>query len=122
MKLYQAIAQNEQLLRHKNVMIREYAETRKERILALLPNGSGFDNGTLIVEASEKRIVFATGFHHMDDNGFYCGWTQHRVVVRASLSHGFTLYVSGVNKRDIKDYISEVFDSLMHEEFSWSGS
>ncbi len=80
-----------------------------------LPRGSGFDMGSTVdIDASgAHRLCIDTAFHHMDEHGFYCGWTDHRVTVRAHLAWGFTVHVSGVNKRGIKDYIADTFHSAL---------
>lgn len=82
-----------------------------------LPRGSGFDRGcTFDVDASRADcLVIRTAFHHMDENGYYCGWSDHVVRVRADLAFGFTVSVSGRNVRDIKDYIADTFHSAMSE-------
>lgn len=76
------------------------------------PRGSGFDAGTQIdMEASTgERLVFTTAYHHMSEHGYYQTWTDHRVTVRPSLVHGFTITVSGPNRNGIKDYIAETFE------------
>jgi hypothetical protein len=76
-----------------------------------LPSGSGFDSGTRIdwSRSRPERIVFATAFHHMDENGFYDGWTEHSVTVRPSLAHVFTVTVSGKDRNGIRDYIADAF-------------
>lgn len=81
-----------------------------------LPSGSGFDNGTTIESATDQRIVFRTSFHHMNEGGYYDGWTEHSVIVTPSLSSGFCIRVTGRNRNDIKDYIAELFDGVLREE------
>lgn len=116
-KVYQAIA--ESLLAARNC---EKAGDRSEWILrhidriktlcaAVLPSGSGFDNGSRIdLERSKpERLVFETSFHHMDPNGYYDGWTEHTVIVTPSLVFGFELRVTGRNRDEIKDHIHECF-------------
>ncbi len=80
-----------------------------------LPSGSGFDGGTsLNFDLSKpERLVFDTAFHHMDSNGYYCGWSHHQVVVKPSLAFGKELRITGLNRNDIKDYIHEVFDHAL---------
>ena len=83
-----------------------------------LPSGSGLDNGcTLDLERSDgkSRVVINTSFHHMDDHGYYCGWTDHRVIVKADLAFDFELQITGRNYRDIKDMLADYFDSLLRE-------
>lgn len=87
-------------------------------VKAHMPSGSGFDAGTHIEldACRENLLVFRTEFHHMDDNGVYCGWTAHRVYVRPSFVFGFLITISGPNKRNIKDYIHDAFYSALSEE------
>jgi hypothetical protein len=81
-----------------------------------LPSGSGFDSGTSIdvEKTTEEKLVFSTAFHHMNDLGYYVGWTEHRVTVRPSF-YGFDIKVSGRNRNDIKDHIAECFDYVLSE-------
>jgi hypothetical protein len=76
-----------------------------------MPSGGGFDGGTMLDRArsNEDRLVFVTSFHHMNEDGFYDGWTEHEIFVTPSLLHGFDLRITGKNKREIKDYIAESF-------------
>jgi len=85
-----------------------------------LPSGSGFDNGTTIDHDATRgdRLVLLTAFHHMDDNGSYCGWTEHTVIVTPTFA-GFDIRVTGRNKRDIKDYIADVFHACLSEQYEW---
>lgn len=46
------------------------------------PHGSGFDIGTVLEDYCEDKMIFATSFHHMDDVGYYVGWSSWRVIVR----------------------------------------
>lgn len=82
----------------------------------LLPSGSGFDNGTKIDReaTNARRISLTFDFHHMDENGFYDGWTSHNVTISPTF-RGVEVRVSGSNKSEIRDYASEVFASLFCE-------
>jgi hypothetical protein len=44
----------------------------------------------------------------MDENGYYDGWTEHRITIRAEFG-GISVNVSGRNRNDIKDYLHEVY-------------
>jgi len=83
-----------------------------------MPSGSGFDNGTTLDldASSEDKLVFNTAFHHMNENGFYDGWTEHKVYVTPSLAFGFDLRITGKDRNDIKDYIHECFASALKVE------
>src|SRR3990167_6826633 len=92
-----------------------YAEKHRESIKSIVkghfPSGSGFDKGTVfdLNESSGEKLVFHTSFHHMNEGGFYDGWTEHSVIVMPSLEMGFRLRVTGRDKNQIKDYIAEMF-------------
>lgn len=91
-----------------------------DRLEKLLPSGSGFDSGTKIDRDAThaEKIVLSTSFHHMDDNGYYCGWTEHVVTVTPSF-RGFNLRVSGRNRNDIKEYIGETFHHTLNEDVEY---
>jgi hypothetical protein len=79
------------------------------------PSGSGFDAGTQVNEDRSDILLFTTAYHHMDEDGFYDGWTEHTVRVKPSLAWGFDLTVSGRDRNDIKDYIADVFACWLNE-------
>ena len=101
---------NEQIWRNRHLARLQTIER------CCLPSGAGFDNGTTIaLDASNAdKIVFATAFHHMNDNGFYTKWTQHNVTVRPSFIHGVDIKISGRDYRGIKDYIYETFELALN--------
>ena len=100
----------------------EHADMHEERILSIvkehLPSGSGFDNGTKIdLDASkDDKLVLQANFHHMNEHGYYDGWTEHQVIVTPSLAFGLAIKVTGRNKRDIKDYISDTYYKVLRDE------
>ncbi|MDE3023351.1 MAG: hypothetical protein KGI54_16130 [Pseudomonadota bacterium] len=84
-----------------------------------LPSGSGFDSGASMDDdsCSTDKLVFDVSFHHVNGNGFYDGWTEHKVIVTPCFS-GINLRVTGKNKNDIKDYIAEVFYETLTREYA----
>jgi len=85
-----------------------------------LPSGGGFDAGvTLDDESNENRLVLNANFHHMNDAGYYDGWTDHKVIVTPNLASRFDLRVTGRNRNDIKDYISETFSFWLDKEVEY---
>jgi hypothetical protein len=96
---------------------RDIHESRIAQIMGELPSGSGFDNGTTLAdESTPSRLIFQTAFHHMDESGMYDGWTEHRVTVTPSLVWGIELRIGGRNRRDIKDYIADMFRDVLERE------
>lgn len=90
-------------------------DQRIEQLEELLPSGSGFDSGSRIVSIQDTRAKFVTCFHHMDDNGYYDGWTHHEVIVTPRFN-GIGIRVTGRNRNDIKGYIAEAFHYILTQE------
>ena len=90
----------------------------EEAVKNAFPSGSGFDCGTRfdLNAANGKDLRFVVEFHHMNEGGFYDGWTTHNVTVKPSLANGFLMTISGPNRNEIKDYITEVFNTLLRDE------
>lgn len=105
----------------------EWQAKHKEAIEDLcsdLPSGSGFDSGSHIDldQSTGEKLVFHTSFHHMNDGGYYDGWTEHEVILTPSLEMGYRLKVTGTNRNDIKDYIHEQFAyALDNNVEQWAG-
>lgn len=118
-KLYKRLAVTVQAFKTCQQTKNELWEGRhKESIkemMSFLPHGSGFDSGTKLnyEKSSGEKLVFDTAFHHMNDGGFYDGWTNHTVTVRPSLSHGLSLSISGPNRNDIKELMYQEFDCAL---------
>ena len=97
-----------------------HVDTAREIVSEHFPSGSGFDSGTEldVSRSTGDKLVFTTAFHHTDEHGSYDGWTNHDVIVRASLQHGFTVRVTGRDRNDIKDYIAEMFAESLDTEIN----
>jgi hypothetical protein len=97
---------------------RKHSERLGELVREHMPSGAGVDDGTSLNlgKSNGEKLVFETSFHHMNAQGVYDGWTEHTVVVTASLMFGINLRITGRNRNDIKDYLHQVFwESLMKE-------
>lgn len=79
------------------------------------PSGSGFDCGTRLIGLTDKKIVLATDFHHMNDVGMYVGWSHHKIIVTPVLNKFvFNMRVTGPNRNGIKEYISDMFHDFLN--------
>lgn len=83
----------------------------------LLPHGSGLDGNVAIEieKSSERKIVVGFEFHHINKNGFYCGWTSGKVVFRPEFD-GFSTKIFGDGDKksaQIRDYMHDVFSYAM---------
>jgi hypothetical protein len=99
-----------------------WEEKHKETIDAIMdtaPSGSGIDHGTTLdLDASTaNKLVFTFGYHHMDEMGGYDGWTEHALRAYPSFVCGVELTISGRDRNDIKDYLYEVYQGWLSEEW-----
>lgn len=104
----------------------ENAADAERRILAEFddgPSGSGIDCGTKtdLNDWDGRKIVFYASFHHMNDSGYYDGWTEHVFTVYPSLLWGFDMKISGPNRNDIKEYLNDVYSVWLNEDIGYPG-
>jgi hypothetical protein len=100
-----------------------YERRIREALSNAFPSGSGFDAGTQLIPAEHinkagkwnGKLTFIVSYHHLMD-GFYAGWTYHKVTVRSDLTQGFSLTVSGRNRNQIKSYIAEIFTEILNQD------
>ena len=83
-----------------------------------MPSGNGLNNGMSIDanQSNEDKLIFRTSYQHMNDAGYYDGWTDHNVTVRASLLNEITIYISGRDRNNIKEYLHDVFFNALTTE------
>jgi len=84
----------------------------------MLPRGSGIDAGcTINLERSnESRIVIDCPYHTMDENGYYAGWRDYQIIIKAHLAFGFTVTVKGRDYNGLKDYLTNLFNHVLNED------
>lgn len=82
------------------------------------PSGSGIDQGTkLDVACSDAdKLVFIVAFHHMNEVGYYDGWTEHTIRVYPAFQ-GVRLTISGEDRDEIKDYLHDVYYTWLTSEY-----
>lgn len=127
-KVYQIIAQT--LQAYQNCMAdpakADWADKHRERIDGIvkncLPSGSGIDSGTKFDwdKSTPDKLVFQADYHHMDGNGYYSGWAEHQVIVKASLAFGLEIRITGRDRDNIKDYLSDCYHSALTDTAVWS--
>jgi len=83
-----------------------------------MPSGSGVDAGTKLDwnRSTPQKLVFETSYHHMNDSGYYDGWTEHTVIVRPSLWNEIEISIGGSDRNDIKEYLHQVFHEALMQE------
>lgn len=99
----------------------EWQEIAKNRIEAIMtqiaPSGSGIDSGTEFDFDSSMpdELYLRTAFNHIKPNGFYDGWTEHKIVVTPSLYTDIDIRITGPNRNGIKEYLHEVYHNFLFQ-------
>lgn len=99
----------------------EWEEKHRENIeemLKNLPSGSGLDNGVKFDwdNSTANKLIFSFGFHHLNEGGFYDGWTQHKLTLKPAFIHGYEMKISGPDRNWVKDYLSDLFHEVFQLE------
>lgn len=113
MKLYQVIAQ---------LVSQDKPDQIDRLVKKFMPYGSGFDSGSRIdhEQSTSNKLVFNTSFRHMDESGYYNGWSDHTIVVTPDLMHTVDIAVSGDDTNDINDYVHEQFSYALNVEINYN--
>jgi len=100
--------------RERSQGIIDSAKNNLDTLQDELPSGSGIDSGCKIDldNSTPEKIIITFGFHHMDENGSYDGWTDHKLTVKPSFS-GIDIKISGRDRNQIKDYLYDVFQTVL---------
>jgi hypothetical protein len=97
-----------------------HSEKIEHIIKNYLPSGSGIDSGIKIdlEKSNDQKLVFYSSYHNMDENGFYDGWSDFKLIVIPSLCFGFNLKIVGNfgKYQDTKDYLCELFNIDLDQE------
>lgn len=96
-----------------------HAEKSQDRIDELcneLPHGSGIDSGVKFDSDSSKpdKLIFTFGFHHLNENGYYDGWTEHKILITPTLQYGYEMKITGRNRNMVKDYLYQLFNDVFY--------
>ena len=94
---------------------RDQCKAKIRQLESYLPSGSGIDNGTTVIECTPTKVVLECGFHHMDEHGYYNGWTHHRITVTPTFA-GIVVKVSGSNRNWIKEYLADTYATCLESE------
>ena len=85
-------------------------------LLGNLPHGAGIDS-TWHIYGTPERIALHNSYHCMNDAGYYDGWKDFKVIVKASLAFGLDIRVTGDFGKyaDVKDYLHESMDESLRQ-------
>jgi methionine synthase I (cobalamin-dependent) len=85
-----------------------------------LPSGSGIDSGNNFdfQNSKNERLIINSAFHKMDQNGFYDGWINYKVIIKPSLQFNFTLSIIGNfgRRQEIKEYLYNIYSEALEQE------
>jgi len=98
-----------------------------------MPSGAGIDCGTELDEdlSTVERLVFRFSYHHMNDNGYYDGWTDHTCDCTASLAYGLNVEIrtEGTNPKAVEinadddggtiDYLHDTFEQALSTQLEY---
>lgn len=97
----------------------KHRECIEELIKDWFPHGSGIDGDHGEFDYSkcdDKKLVFYSQYHFMDENGFYDGWYDFKVVVESSLMFGFNVRIV-IGRRMRNHGVGEYLGDMYHETF-----
>lgn len=103
-------------VKSNNIEWKEKHEDSINAMLENLPHGSGIDAGVKFdwQSSNPEKLVFTFGFHHLNENGYYDGWTEHKAIITASLYFGIKINITGKDRNQIKDYLHDLFNEVFH--------
>ena len=80
-----------------------------------LPSGSGIDSGCTVNPKTSDKFIIESSYHRMDEHGYYDGWIDFKVIVKASLTSNIDLTIIGNfgKHQDLKEYLYELFDHAL---------
>lgn len=95
----------------------DWQEIHKSQICEMLenlPSGSGLDNGVKFDwdNSNDTKLIFKFSYHHLNEDGYYDGWTDHVLTLTPTFVHGFDLKISGKDKNNTKDYLYDLFNEV----------
>lgn len=89
----------------------------------VMPHGSGLDGEHIVLDiehsTSSKFVFINLDFHHMNENGYYDGWTEHSAIVKPTFV-GFSVAITGRNRNNIKDNITMMLDEALNASLEYS--
>lgn len=97
--------------------LRAIAERIMDYVEKYMPIGSGIENTRLVLaKSTESVLVFSCAYHHMNETGFYTGYTYHEIKVSSSLTNEINIRITGKDRYDIKEYLDQIFfDALVQD-------
>ena len=100
-------------IRSNNTLWQEkHIEKTEALLLEALPHGSGIDCDWHFDFSKEKQIVCSNSYHRMNDVGYYCGYIDFSIIIKADHRDifgklDFRITGNFGKNQDIKDYLED---------------
>jgi hypothetical protein len=70
-------------------------------------------------ESHADKLVFYGNESQFTEDGVEDGYTSHTVIVKPSLTFGFTLRITGHDRNDVKEHIAQLFNAQLREDVTY---
>ena len=94
-------------------------EVKLEKLEALLPSGSGIDDGTKInLEKSMPNMIILDSSYHCMEDGYYTEWVDFEVTILPSLAQEYymEIEIDGDDIVNLSDYLHETYGISLSEK------
>lgn len=92
-----------------------------DELLKHLPHGNGINAEAGIQldweNSTPGNLRFNFSYQHMNDHGYYDGWTEHELIIQSSSIGGFNLQVTIEGEVEDKDEIIEYLEQMLQSTF-----
>lgn len=110
-------------IENKQKWVDTYTDGIDKIVKEEMPHGSGIDNGIHFDYENSKpnKLVFNSSFHCMDENGYYDGWIDFRIVITPCLELEYHVKIVGNfggKYNHIKNYLHDIFDHAFNQIFT----
>lgn len=92
-----------------------------QELTDFLPHGSGIDCDYVFEIKKNKKIYIYNSFHAMDNNGFYYGYADFKLVIDRNDLLNFKLNFMGklaqyINRKNfLRDYLEDIYYNYLSE-------
>lgn len=107
----------ENVQRHGGNTSPEWEYDLETLVKAWMPSGSGIDCGTKLdfEKSTPIKLVFTFDYHHMNEGGYYCGWSSHKLIVTPTFDD-FNLKIIGQHPSKQK-HQTDIFHDYLYSTY-----
>lgn len=122
MKLYQKLADEFRKSQIDNPDISDLACQEINKIIDLIPHGSGIDSETIFdfEKSNSQKLILKSAYHNLNENGYYDSRTYFKIVLSPSFIDFDLEIVSNFPKKysSTKEYLQEIFYYSFNQDIS----